>query len=78
MEPYSAIIKSEATSSAATWMDLEIITLSEVRSARERQISYDITYVRNLKEKMIQRTHPKNRYRLTDFKNKLTLTKGEM
>ena len=30
---------------AATWMDLEIIILSEVR---ERQISYDITYMWNL------------------------------
>ena len=30
-------------SSAATWMQLEIITLSEVKS--ERQIPYDITYV---------------------------------
>ena len=36
---------------AATWMDLEIIILS--KSNRERQISYDITYMWNLK-KMIQ------------------------
>ena len=35
---------------AATWMDLEIIILSEVRL---RQISYDIIYMWNLK-KMIQ------------------------
>ena len=33
---------------AATWMDLEIVILSEVR---ERQISYDITYMWNLKKK---------------------------
>ena len=32
---------------AATWMDLEIIILSE---DRERQISYDIPYMRNLKK----------------------------
>ena len=31
---------------AATWMDLEFVLLSEVR---ERQISYDITYMWNLK-----------------------------
>ena len=31
---------------AATWMDLEIVTLSEVR---EREISYDIPYMWNLK-----------------------------
>ena len=33
---------------AATWMDLEIVTLSEVR---ERQISYDIADMWNLKTK---------------------------
>ena len=32
---------------AAKWMDLEIIILNEVR---ERQISYDITYLWNLKK----------------------------
>ena len=36
--------KNERMPSAATWMDLEIITLSEV-SQTERQISYDITYM---------------------------------
>ena len=36
---------------AATWIDLEFIILSEV--TRQRQISYDITYMWNLK-KMIQ------------------------
>ena len=35
---------------AATWVDLEVIILSEVS---QRQISYDITYMWNLK-KMIQ------------------------
>ena len=34
---------------AATWMDLEIIILSEVKSERERQIPHDITYMCNLK-----------------------------
>ena len=34
---------------AATWMNLEIITLSEVR---QRQILYDITYMWNLKKKI--------------------------
>ena len=33
---------------AATWMDLEIIILSEV-SQKEKDISYDITYIWNLK-----------------------------
>ena len=33
----------------ATWMDLEIIMLSEV-SQTERHISYDIAYMWNLKK----------------------------
>ena len=40
-EYYSTIEKNETTPFAATWMDLEIIVLNEVR---ERQIPYDITY----------------------------------
>ena len=34
---------------AATWMDPEIIILSEVGSERERQIPYDTMYMWNLK-----------------------------
>ena len=33
---------------AVTWMKLETLILSEVKSERERQISYDITYICNL------------------------------
>ena len=44
----SAITKYEMMKFAAIWMDLEIIILSEV--IRERQISYDITYMWNLKQ----------------------------
>ena len=36
--------KNEIMPFAATWMDLEIIILSEV-SPTKRQIPYDITYV---------------------------------
>ena len=43
------IKKNEIMPFAATWMDLEIIILSEVKSDRERQISYDVTYTWNLK-----------------------------
>ena len=42
MEYYPVINKSAIMPFAATWMDLEIITLSEV--------SYDITYMWNLKK----------------------------
>ena len=38
--------KKEIMPFAATWMDLEIITLSEVRQS---QISYGIAYMWNLK-----------------------------
>ena len=48
MECYSAIKKNEIMPFAATWMDLEIIIVSEV-SQTEGQITYDITYMRNLK-----------------------------
>ena len=40
MEYYSAIKKNEIMPFAATWMDPEIIILSEVKSERERQIPY--------------------------------------
>ena len=46
MDCYSAIKKNEIMTFTAIWMDLEIIILSKVR---ERQISYDITYMWNLK-----------------------------
>ena len=46
MEYYSAIKMNEIMPFAATWMHLETFVLSEVR---ERQISYDITYMYNLK-----------------------------
>ena len=50
MEYYSAIKRNEIMPLAATWMDLEIITESEVR---ERQMSYDMVYMWNLK-RMVQ------------------------
>ena len=34
---------------AATWIQPEIVILSEVKSQRERQVSYNITYMWNLK-----------------------------
>ena len=46
------------------------------KSDRERQISYDITYMWNLK-KWYKWTYLQNRNRLTDIENKLMVTKGE-
>ena len=48
MNYYSVVKKNGRMSFAATWMDLEIIILSEVTQV-ERQIPYDITYMWNLK-----------------------------
>ena len=48
MEYYSAIKKNEIMPSAATWMDAEIVILSELKSDREGEISYGIPYMWNL------------------------------
>ena len=48
MDYYSAIIKNEIMSFAATWMDLERHT-EWIKSDREGEISYDILYMWNLK-----------------------------
>lgn len=42
MEHYATINKSEAVSSATTWMDLDSVVLSEVR---EGEIIYDMLYI---------------------------------
>ena len=47
VEYYLAIKKKETMPFAATWSELEMIIL--IKSNRERQISYDITYKWNLK-----------------------------
>ena len=47
MEYYSAIKSNKIMPFAATWMELEIVTLNEVR---KRKISRDVVYMWNLKE----------------------------
>ena len=44
---YSVIKRNEIMPFIVTWMELEIIILSEVR---ERQISYDINYIWTIKK----------------------------
>ena len=57
MDYYSAIRKNEIMPFAATWIDLEIIILSEV-SQKEKDKYRDITYVQNLKKiKWYRRTY---------------------
>ena len=46
------------------------------KSDRERQISYDIAYMWNLK-KWYKWTYLQNRNRVTDVENKLMVTKGD-
>jgi len=49
VEYYSATkTKNEIKPFAATWMDLQIILLSEVKQ-KEKETPYDITYMCNLK-----------------------------
>ena len=48
MECYSAIKKNKIMPFATTWLKLETFILTEVKSERERQIPYDITYIWNL------------------------------
>ena len=50
VEYYSAIKRKEIMAFAATWMDLEIIMLSEVRQTKRHQHLNAITYMWNLKQ----------------------------
>ena len=49
MEYYSAIKKGEIMPFAATWMDLEIVMLSEISQTENKKYLYDIPYIQNLK-----------------------------
>ena len=73
MDYYSAIKKNEIMPLAATWMDLEIIILSEV-SQKEKD-KYHITYMWNLKYDTNEHIYETDR--LTDIENRLVVAKGE-
>ena len=62
---------------AATWTDLEIIILTEVSQTEERQVSYDIAYMCNLKKKKDTNELLQNRNRLTDLEKETMVTRGE-
>ena len=75
MEYYSAIKKNETMLFAATWMDLEIIILSEVSQTEKDNIIWYHLYVES--KKQYKWTYLQNRNRLTGIENKLTVTKGD-
>ena len=60
----------------ATRIDLEIIILNE-EGQTEKQISYDIAYMCNLKKKWYKWTYLQSRNRLIDLENKLMVTKED-
>ena len=71
MEYYSAIKKNKITPFAATWMDGEIVILSDV-SQTEKDKYHDIAYMWNLK-KGYKLTYLQNRNRVTDVETNLCL-----
>ena len=73
MEYYSAFKKNEIMPFAATWMDLEIIILSEV-SQTKTHIIYNHLYTEY--KQMIQINLSQNRNRLTDLEIKLMVIVG--
>ena len=73
MEYYSAMKKDETMPFTATWTDVQIAILSEVGQA-EGKISYDITYMWNLKydtAKLLKKQKKTHTHR------KLIVSKGE-
>ena len=66
MEYYSAIKKNEIMPFVGTWMDLEIIILSEVNH-REEETLYDIPLYVKSKKKWYEWTYLQNRRKLTDL-----------
>ena len=74
VEYYSAIKKDERVPFAATWMDLEMIILSEV-SQTERDKYRTISGMWNLKNDAKESIYKTDR--LTDIENRLVVAKGQ-
>ena len=73
MEYYPAIKKNEIMPFAATWIDLEIIILSEVSQMEKDKY---ITYMQNLKKMIQMNFFLQNRNRLTEIELMVTGEKG--
>ena len=76
MAYYSAIKKSEIMPCAATWMQLEIVILSEVRKRKTNTIRYHLYVEAKIGHKW---TYLWNRNRIMDTENRLVVAKvGEV
>ena len=75
MEYYSAIKRNEIMPFAATWMDLEIIILSEVNQGDKDKYTA-ISLMQNLKKKKIH-VHLFTKQKHTNIEDKLVVTKGQ-
>ena len=73
MEYYSYIKKNKVISFAATWIELEILILSDVRKRKTSTIRYRLHVESKIWHKW---TYLQNRNRLTDMENKLVVAKG--
>ena len=74
MKYYSAIKKNEIMLFAATWMNLEMITLTEVSQTKTLQYIWYHLYVES---KLLHKwTYLWNRNRLTDKENRLVVAGG--
>ena len=73
MEYYSAIKKNEMMPFTATWRDMDMIILSEVRQRNTNIISLICRILQN----WYKWIYLQNRNRLTDLENRLIVTKGE-
>ena len=76
MDYYSAIKWNEMMPFAATWIDQEIIILSEVSHTVKGKYMISL-WTCGIKKKKIQNNLFTNRNRLTDIESKLMATKGE-
>ena len=62
MEYYSAILKNVIMSSEATWMDLDIITLSEVSEKDKYMISLMQNLIKIIQKNLFVKQNPTHRF----------------
>ena len=74
IEHYSAIKKNEIMPSAATCKDLEIIIPKEVSLRKRKTNTYNVTYIKNLKQDTNELIYERNRF--TDIENRLVVSNG--